>query len=118
MRLDEAHNPAQMDGSSWRVIYDFGAGRRVCPGSHSAKQNLVLGLAQVLWAFDVLPPEDKEIDLNLETGFIQKAALHPRDCDVRFKLRDGRTKEDILANYAQAYEAEAQMMGWEDGAFK
>ncbi|KAJ5919853.1 cytochrome P450 3 monooxygenase [Penicillium verhagenii] len=118
MRLDEAHDPAQMEASSSRVTYDFGAGRRICPGMHSAKQSLLLGLAKVLWAFDVLPSEGKKIDLDLETGFVQEIALHPKDLDVVFKLRSERTDKDILEHYSQTYEVEAEMMGWEDGRFK
>lgn len=117
MRLDQAHDPTHMEASSARVTYDFGAGRRICPGMNSAKQNLLLGLAKVLWAFDILPPEGKEIDLSLETGFIQEIALHPKDFDVVLKLRDSRTKEDIMDHYSQTYEAEAVIMGWEGGIY-
>ena len=117
MRLDQAHDPANMETSS-RPIYDFGAGRRVCPGAAAAKQGLLLGLAKILWAFDILPRNDKDLDMSLETGYTQKVALHPNDCDVVLKLRDGRSMEDILEHYSQAYEAEAQMMGWEGGLYK
>jgi hypothetical protein len=85
---------------------------------HSAKQSLVLGLVKMLWAFDILPPEGREIDLSLETGFIQEFALHPKNFDVILKLRDGRTKEDIMEHYSQAYNAEAEVMGWERGLYK
>ena len=120
MRPDEAHDPTHMEASSSRgATFDFGAGRRICPGMHSAKQSLLLGLAKVLWAFDVLPPpEGKEIDLSLETGFVQEIALHPKELDVVLKLRDGRAKEDLLVHYSKAYEAEAEVMGWEGGLFK
>ncbi|KAK0118228.1 hypothetical protein ONS95_012531 [Cadophora gregata] len=118
MRLDGKHDAAQLEASGSRVNYDFGTGRRICPGMNSAKQSLLLGLAKVLWAFDVLPPVGKEIDLNLESGFIQEIALHPKDFDVVFKIRDGFTKEDIWDHYSQCYDAEAEMMGWEDGMYK
>jgi hypothetical protein len=85
---------------------------------HSAKQNLLLGLAKVLWAFDILPPEGKEIDLSLETGFVQELALHPKDFDVILKLRDRGAKEDIMGHYSQTYDAEAEVMGWEGGLYK
>jgi cytochrome P450 len=118
MRPDQAHDPAYMDSSSPRVTYDFGAGRRICPGMHSAKQSLILGLVKTLWAFDILPPEGKEIDLSLETGFIQEFALHPKDFDVILKLRDERTEEEIMDHYSEAYNAEAKVMGWEGGLYK
>ncbi|KAL2830286.1 cytochrome P450 [Aspergillus cavernicola] len=101
-----------------RVTYDLGAGRRICPGMHSAKHNLLLGLAKVLWAFDVLPPKGKEIDLSLETGFVPDIALHPKDFDVVLRLREGRTRGEVLDHYSSAYEGEAELMGWEEGLYK
>ena len=118
MRPDKTQDPAYMEASSSRVTYDFGAGRRICPGIYSAKQSLVLGLVKILWAFDILPPEGKEIDLSLETGFIQEFALRPKNFDVILKLGDGRTKEDIIGHYSKAYDAEAEEMGWEGGLYK
>lgn len=107
-----------MEASSSRVTYDFGAGRRICPGMNSAKQNLLLGLVKVLWAFEILPPVGKEIDLDLKTGFIQEIALHPKDFDVIFKLRDGFVQKDIMDHYTETYGVEAEMMGWEGGLYK
>jgi cytochrome P450 len=118
MRPDRAHDQVHGEGSSSRANYDFGAGRRICPGMHSAKQSLVLGLVKMLWAFDILPPDDTEIDLSLETGFIQEFALHPKNFDVILKLRVGRTKEDIMEHYSQAYITEAEAMGWEGELYK
>ena len=101
-----------------RVTYDFGAGRRICPGMHVAKQNLILGLAKVMWTFDIKPPEGQEIDLSLDGGFVQEVALHPKSLNVVLTLRDGHSKQDVLDHYYQAYEGEAEMMGWEDGLYK
>ncbi|KAK0710113.1 cytochrome P450 [Lasiosphaeria miniovina] len=110
MRPDAAHDPARLEGSGPRLTYAFGAGRRICPGMDSARQNLVLGLAKVLWAFDVLPPDNgDEIGLDIETGFISDLVLRPRRFDVSLKLREGRTKE-ILDHYHQAYEGQAEVM--------
>ena len=118
MRPNKGQDPANMEASGPRNNYGFGAGRRICPGMHLARQSLILGMAKILWAFDVLPPEGKEIDLSLETGFVQKTAMTPKDFDVILKLRDGRSKEDIMDHYSQAYEAEAEVMGWENGLYK
>ncbi|KAL4971368.1 cytochrome P450 [Aspergillus desertorum] len=52
MRPDQAHDAAHLESASARVTYDFGAGRRICPGMHPAKQSPLLGLAKVLWAFE------------------------------------------------------------------
>ncbi len=116
MRSDEAHDPAAMEASSSRVTYGFGAGRRICPGMHTAKQSLMLGLAKLLWAFDVLPPGGgKEIDLSVETGFVQGLiTFHPKDFDVVLKPRPGRSARDVLDHYSQTHKAEAEFMGWEE----
>ncbi|KAI8631567.1 cytochrome P450 [Xylariaceae sp. FL1651] len=89
MRLDQAHDPAHMEASSARITYDFEA-----------------------------RGYGKEIDLTLETRFIQEIALHPKDFDVVLKMREGCTKEDIMDHYSQTCEAEAVMMGWEDALYK
>ncbi|KAL4881200.1 cytochrome P450 [Aspergillus karnatakaensis] len=117
MKLDSDHDAAQLQSAGARVTYDFGAGRRICPGMHSARQSLLLGLAKVLWAFEVLPREGKEIDLSLE-GFTQDIALHPKRFDVDLRLRQGRTREDVLEHYDRAYEGEAEVFGWKGGIYK
>ena len=33
----------------------FGFGRRICVGMHLAKNSLFISIAQILWAFDILP---------------------------------------------------------------
>ena len=120
MRQDQAHAPDNMEESTSNVVFVFGAGRRVCPGMQAAKQSLLLGIAKILWAFDILPPDGgKKIDLSMETGFVNHIFfLTPKDADVIFKLRPGRTQKDVLDHYSQAYEAEAEHMGWEDGLYK
>jgi cytochrome P450 len=46
---DSASNP---DGTK-RDQFTFGAGRRICPGMHVAERSLSLGIARILWAFDI-----------------------------------------------------------------
>lgn len=48
---DSASNP---DGTK-RDQFTFGAGRRICPGMHVAERSLFLGIARILWAFDIVP---------------------------------------------------------------
>ncbi|KAK3371338.1 cytochrome P450 [Lasiosphaeria ovina] len=120
MRPGAAHDPATMEAStssasaSARATYSFGFGRRVCPGMLLAKQSLILGLAKMLWAFDVLPAQEgEELDLSVDTGFVQGLiTFHPKHLDVSLKLRPGRSKQDILDHYSEAYKVEAEVMGW------
>lgn len=120
MRPGAAHDPATMEASmssasaSTRATYSFGFGRRVCPGMQLAKQSLILGLAKMLWAFDVLPAQEgEELDLSVDTGFVQGLiTFHPKHLDVSLKLRPGRSKQDILDHYSETYKVEAELMGW------
>ncbi|EAQ87444.1 hypothetical protein CHGG_04063 [Chaetomium globosum CBS 148.51] len=121
MRPGAAHDPTTMDASSSstaaanaRATFAFGFGRRVCPGMLLAKQSLILGLAKVLWAFEVLPAEGGgELDMDVETGFVQGLiTFHPKKLDVSLRLREGRSRQDILDHYAEAYQVEAEVMGW------
>lgn len=50
----------------------FGAGRRICPGSHVAERTLFVTMARLLWAFEFHPKRDAEgkvvpIDRNAMT---------------------------------------------------
>jgi cytochrome P450 len=37
----------------------FGAGRRICPGSHVAERTLFVTMARLLWAFEFHPKLDQ-----------------------------------------------------------
>jgi cytochrome P450 len=43
-----------------RDHFQFGGGRRVCPGMHIVERTLFLGYARLMWAFDVLPMVDEQ----------------------------------------------------------
>ncbi|KAI0975855.1 cytochrome P450 [Xylaria arbuscula] len=118
MRNDKAHDLALLEASGARPHLDFGAGRRICPGMYVANQNLMLGLANIVWAFEVRSADGKEIDLDLETGFVQKTALEPKNFDLVLKLRKSCTEKDIMDHYLQTYEGEAKIMGWDGEEFK
>lgn len=53
---DSAINP----DVSKRDHFTFGAGRRLCAGTHVAERSLFLAISRILWAFDIKP----EIDEN------------------------------------------------------
>jgi hypothetical protein len=42
--------------------YDFGIGRRVCPGQHVADASLFIAISRLLWAFNISPKEGAPID--------------------------------------------------------
>ena len=51
---DSAANP----DAAKRDQFTFGAGRRICPGIHVAERSLFLGVARMLWAFDISAAKD------------------------------------------------------------
>ncbi|KAK5111603.1 hypothetical protein LTR85_011832 [Meristemomyces frigidus] len=53
---DSAANP----DASKRDHFNFGAGRRICQGMHVAERSLFLGIARLMWAFDITPAQDDE----------------------------------------------------------
>lgn len=114
MRLDAAHEPARLERQGRRTHYTFGAGRRVCLGMESAKKSFLIGMAKFLWAFEVGPQsEDGELDLDVETGFISDLTLKVKQLDIKIKLRDGISREDVQSHYEAVYPAEASLMGWD-----
>ncbi|GME27166.1 cytochrome p450 [Neofusicoccum parvum] len=44
---------------SKRDQFGFGAGRRICQGMHIAERSLFLGIARILWGFDIKPVIDE-----------------------------------------------------------
>ncbi|KAG9203636.1 hypothetical protein G6514_002654 [Epicoccum nigrum] len=115
MRPDQEHDATQMESTGRRLTYAFGAGRRICPRMESAKKNLPLGTAKFLWASEILPPYSaKGIDPSMEMGYISDLALRPKVFDVKVKLRERLSKENIVKHYVATYKGETEIMGWED----
>lgn len=53
-----AFESAQSANAAGRDNFTFGAGRRLCAGIHVAEQSLFLGIARILWNFDIKPKID------------------------------------------------------------
>ncbi|OAL34588.1 hypothetical protein AYO20_06218 [Fonsecaea nubica] len=53
-----AAESAQSADVSERDHFTFGVGRRLCAGIHVAEQSLFLGIARILWAFNITPKHD------------------------------------------------------------
>ncbi|KAJ5103775.1 hypothetical protein N7532_004304, partial [Penicillium argentinense] len=47
-----------------RDHWDFGAGRRICPGMHLAENSLFITISKILWAFQVLAPGKVDLSHN------------------------------------------------------
>jgi cytochrome P450 len=47
-----------------RDHWDFGAGRRICPGMHLAENSLFITISKILWAFQVVAPGKVDLSHN------------------------------------------------------
>ncbi|KAJ7048580.1 cytochrome P450 [Mycena amicta] len=92
------------DGSAIRddlKVFQFGFGRRVCPGSHVAQKSLFINTALLLWAFRITEDEKRPIDTM---AFTNTANMHPLPFSVCFEpRRDVKEMEKLLSvNYNAA----------------
>lgn len=68
--LGTGESAAQGDVSK-RDHFTFGAGRRICPGTHVADRGLFLAISRLLWAFEFEPVLGHPIDKDAVTpGFV------------------------------------------------
>ncbi|KAK3711990.1 hypothetical protein LTR37_009302 [Vermiconidia calcicola] len=100
--FDSASNP---DGSK-RDMFTFGAGRRICPGMHVAERSLFLGIARVLWAFDVTPALDASGEKiipdqeRLTQGFV----CMPEEYQCTISSRSAGRAERVRSEWRKAEE--------------
>lgn len=74
-----------------RDHFSFGAGRRICPGTHLAENSLFITIASILWAFRILPPSQLGdrydlIDVS-DCTYENGADTLPKPYKVRFEPR-------------------------------
>jgi cytochrome P450 len=99
--------------SDWemRDHYNYGAGRRICPGMHLAERNMWRIAAKLLWAYEFSEPVDprtgKVIPLDPEAynpGILQA----PLPFKVRIKVRSAAHRAVIEREHAQALDFMSQ----------
>lgn len=69
--------------------YQFGFGRRVCPGQHVALNSVMINAALLLWAFDIKKQRDKDgREVEIDTlAFTSTANSHPLPFQAAFTPR-------------------------------
>ncbi|GLB42606.1 putative cytochrome p450 [Lyophyllum shimeji] len=72
--------------------FQFGFGRRVCPGQHLALASVLLNTALILWTFTLREDPKHPID---ELAFNESANTHPLPFKVIFEPRAVPTREAI-----------------------
>ncbi|KAJ6094276.1 hypothetical protein N7467_003121 [Penicillium canescens] len=90
---------AASSDSYGRDHWDFGAGRRICPGMHLAENSMFITIAKILWAFELVAPG--EVDLShdaYETGTM----TIPKPFAVEFFCRNQKIEQVLKAEWETA----------------
>lgn len=90
------------EGVSRKRTYVFGTGRRMCAGQRMAENSMMMTMAKLVWAFDVVPGEGGIHDVSMQTAFKDAILSGPKEFNVKFKVRDGRKKEIIERKWREA----------------
>lgn len=89
-----------------RDHWNFGAGRRICSGLHLAENSMLIVLAKLLWAFDILPPLDgngREMQVDLsDEAFETGGNTVPKPYRARFRVRSEEVRKTIEREVAEA----------------
>lgn len=91
----ETAEEAQLQGRKY--LYCFGSGRRQCPGDLFAEGSIMITLAKLIWAFDIIA--DETIDLSIENGFHGGLVWSSQPYKVHFVSRSAHTKQKITEEY-------------------
>ncbi|CAI7629274.1 unnamed protein product [Penicillium manginii] len=92
--LDSLAVSTALSDSYGRDHWDFGAGRRICPGRHLAENSMFITIAKILWAFKLVPPGK----VNLSHGAYEAGTMTiPKPFAVEFICRNQRI-EQVLKN--------------------
>ncbi|KZL85875.1 cytochrome p450 [Colletotrichum incanum] len=80
--------------------YNFGAGRRMCPGLVYAENQIMITIAKLTWEFDVVAKG--HLDTSIETGYHAGLVLGTTHFDVDIVPRSEHRKNIILEDSARA----------------
>ncbi|KAJ9615082.1 hypothetical protein H2200_001156 [Cladophialophora chaetospira] len=93
-----------------RDHYDYGNGRRLCPGIHLADRNLFHCISKMLWAFHIEmatdPKTGKPIvpDTDIVTGYREGLTACAYDFPIKLTIRSEARRAAIMKEYAEARE--------------
>ncbi|EKD19259.1 uncharacterized protein L3040_009300 [Drepanopeziza brunnea f. sp. 'multigermtubi'] len=91
-----------------RDHFDFGGGRRICPGMHLAENSLFITLANILWAFKIEPGRNADGTVQVvdtsDDAFELGANTLPKPFKARFVPRDAQRAEIIRKQWEKARE--------------
>ncbi|PWY76508.1 cytochrome P450 2D18 [Aspergillus sclerotioniger CBS 115572] len=91
-----------------RDHYAYGAGRRICPGIQLAERGLFIGIAKMLWAFEISEPVDPQtgrpipVDVDPVTGYLEGFLNCPKDFQATVRVRSQRRRKTIFREFDAA----------------
>lgn len=90
-----------------RDHFDFGAGRRICPGMHLAENSLFITIACIIWAFEIMPPLENgktaEVDVS-DAAYEDGVNTLPKPSKLRFVPRNPRVESTLRTEWERAKE--------------
>ncbi|QKX53806.1 uncharacterized protein TRUGW13939_00886 [Talaromyces rugulosus] len=96
-----------------RDHFDFGAGRRICPGMHLAENSLFITIACIIWAFKILPPLENgkvgTVDVS-DAAYEEGVNTLPKPSKLRF-VPHSSAVENTLKKEWQKARTEGYMLG-------
>ncbi|KAF3387022.1 Cytochrome P450 monooxygenase yanC [Penicillium rolfsii] len=96
-----------------RDHFDFGAGRRICPGLHLAENSLFITIACLIWAFEILPPIENgkinPVDVS-DAAYESGVNTLPKPSKLRFVPRSSTVQSTLTAEWTRA-KSEGYMLG-------
>ncbi|OHF03096.1 cytochrome P450 [Colletotrichum orchidophilum] len=87
------------------ATYNFGAGRRMCPGLEYAENQILMTMAKLAWEFTVVPAAAEgvgRLDTSIETGFHSDLVMGPERFEVDFVPRGEERRRAILEDAERA----------------
>ncbi|OJD35711.1 cytochrome p450 [Diplodia corticola] len=88
-----------------RDQFGFGAGRRICQGMHVAERSLLLGIARLMWGFDITPVIDKATGkpkLPEQDKLVGGLVMLPDKYEACIRPRSERHAEVMRAAWAES----------------
>ena len=91
-----------------RDHFDFGAGRRICPGMHLSENSLFITIAKILWAFRIEPgrgPDGKPLPVDLSDDAYEPGVnTLPKEFPARFVSRNETRARVLRHEWSKAQE--------------
>jgi len=110
-----AAESAQNADVAKRDNFTFGAGRRLCAGIHLAEQSIFLGIARILWTFDITPKVDPITSAPIlpdPDRYTQAVVCMPEPFPATLTPRSPGRVEKVMAEWQEARKSLDDQKQW------